>query len=425
MATSKEHFYLLNSSGQLESGAVLTTRAVNGGVTLHTFTEPDNIAHPGLYVLVADTGLYDIYKNGVKQAYISPWLHIDSDVLPQAVASNIDMFGDGTDGTYVLDGTQAAVAGLFTKSGSVYTLSRDAFFSTLTANNTVTLKTNGFRLFVKVHLINNGTIANVGVNGNNGGNASGANAGAGGTFSKGAPGGYLRGDLGDTERTGVGGNGGAVDVNGSNGGNATSLSNIIGNVGRTGVSGGANGNGSHTGGSGGTGPGSGLAGASGGMHNVLQAVMNRAFSDTAIAWVGYHCNNGGSGGGAGGPAASSVAGGGGGSAGGNGGIMVVCANLVTGNGTFTVTGGVGGNGGNGSNNGTVGGGGGGAGHGGNGGWLIEVVRTDSAFTGTWVVTGANPGSVGLGGGIGVVAQPGVSGSAGSVGITGAYWRFAV
>ena len=96
---------------------------------------------------------------------------IGDEVFATDLNANFDVtqnihFGDGSDGTYTLDGTQAAVAGLFSKSGSTYTLLRDAYFNTLIINSGVILQTQNFRLFGKTEVRNNGTIQC------NGGNAT-------------------------------------------------------------------------------------------------------------------------------------------------------------------------------------------------------------------------------------------------------------
>lgn len=309
MPTSKEHWWYISSSGQLVSGLTITVRAVNGITDLFTFTEPDNVNYPGLYTLVADTGLYDVYVGGVKRTDISPWLHIDSDVLPQAVASSTDLFGDASDGTYTLDGSQGTVSGLFTKdSGTQYTLLRDAFFNNLTLNNGITLKTGGYRLFVKGTFANNGIVSNTGSAGANGGNAVTTTAGTGGAAQASAPGGYLAGNVANSDLTGVGGVGGNTATQGGGGGVGTLLTSAVGQVGKNGVAGGNNADDGTTGGAGGVATVTLLPATSGGIRNIFNAMMNRAFSASALVALRLHGMNAGSGGGGGGRAGTSTIG---------------------------------------------------------------------------------------------------------------------
>lgn len=63
------------------------------------------------------------------------------------------LFGNGTDGNVTIS--------------SNTTLTRDMYYNNLTINNGRTLKTNGFKIFVKGTLTNNGTIENNGLDGGN------------------------------------------------------------------------------------------------------------------------------------------------------------------------------------------------------------------------------------------------------------------
>lgn len=105
-------------------------------------------------------------------------------------------FGDGHDGAAVLDGA-GAVAGC-SRSGSVYSLTRDVFWTDATFSAGVTLKTEGFRYYINgvlsgpssAKITNNGLAAttrigafgaprgtlNGGAKGGDGGTAAGANA---------------------------------------------------------------------------------------------------------------------------------------------------------------------------------------------------------------------------------------------------------
>jgi hypothetical protein len=115
------------------------------------------------------------------------------------------MFGAGNDGTVSIGGTT--------------TLGQDMYYDNLTV--TGTLKTNGYRVYVKGTLNNSGTIECRGVIGGSGiNNTSGATGGAGGAGGVGANSGTLGG--GATGGTGgIGGlgyTGGATDGKGGAGG---------------------------------------------------------------------------------------------------------------------------------------------------------------------------------------------------------------
>lgn len=75
-----DHFYYINSSNQLVTGLTITARSVGGLVDLFTFSEPNPTDFPGLYVLLAPTGKYDIYVSGVYRPELSPWFHQDPNI---------------------------------------------------------------------------------------------------------------------------------------------------------------------------------------------------------------------------------------------------------------------------------------------------------------------------------------------------------
>ena len=146
------------------------------------------------------------------------------------------LFGAGEDGTDTLTTgvSQAAKTSddtggnTFTNtSTNNWTMQQDCYMEALTINSSVTLNTNGYRLFVRGTLTNNGTIQN---NGSDGAAGSGNSAGNGG---EGGPGGQLGGGGG-----GSGGTGGIVlisakDCAGS--GNVKSHGGDGGNGGSTGL----------------------------------------------------------------------------------------------------------------------------------------------------------------------------------------------
>jgi hypothetical protein len=427
--TSKEHFWFLNSSNQLRSGETITARTVGTTTIVATFVEPDAVNYPGLYYLQASTGLYDIWVNGVFWPAISPWLHIDSDVLPQAASATIDFFGDGSDGSYTLDGsTQGAVAGLFSKSGSVYTLLKNAYFQNLTINAGVELACAHFQCHVKGTASGDGKITDNGRNGNNG-TTGGAGTG-GAQLSQGANG-YTRAP----NQPGGGGAGGLNGV-GSGGGNNVATGNALGAQGVQAGTGGAGGAADNGAAFAGGGAGSlltftALGVTYGGFHDIAHCYLQRASVGTSTSDIitpAYNGTNSGAGGGGGGRTGTTgVAGrgGGGGGSGENGGNLVCAIATLSGTFTIEVNGGTGGNGGNGSagtlNSGS--GGGGGAGCGGNGGWLVLIYRTKSAWTGSYsIAAGAagTPGTKGTGG-----FADGVDGNAATAGKVGLYQEFAV
>jgi hypothetical protein len=129
---------------------------------------------PGQYARLSEGGLYDIYRdNAVWTPYNPIFIPDDANFITgsDVIAPN-GWYGDGSDGAYILDGTQPAVAGLFSKNGSTYTLLKDAFFTTLQIDNGITLVPNSYRIYCQTSLILNGTISMNGGNGTNGGNAT-------------------------------------------------------------------------------------------------------------------------------------------------------------------------------------------------------------------------------------------------------------
>ena len=92
-----------------------------------------------------------------------------------------NLFGDGSDGTVLLDGTNT-FAGFMSKSGSTYTLLRDVYATTLTVNTSVILITGNWRIFATVAVTGAGTIKQDGNNGGNNG-YQGGQAGGGGAIT--------------------------------------------------------------------------------------------------------------------------------------------------------------------------------------------------------------------------------------------------
>lgn len=109
--------------------------------------------------------------------------------LSEATIQNA--FGDGSDGVIALDGS-TDFNDFSSRSGSIYTLTRDVFALNLTINTGITLKPVGHRIYSKSDLVNRGTIAIDGGAGSNGTSPSqgtGTNRVGGGGGGSGAPGG--------------------------------------------------------------------------------------------------------------------------------------------------------------------------------------------------------------------------------------------
>jgi len=304
-------------------------------------------------------------------------IRIGSDEPPQIVA-NTDasalnagalIYGDGSDGNLHFDGT-TTILGL-APSSKVYTLTRDIFGDAIVVDATVVIYANGFRIFAKTSLTNNGTIEN------NGKDASGRTAGAVTNTA---------GSLGIGTAGGAGANGVG------NGSNGTALAaSLPGNTGTGGAGGAA---GAHTAGAGGTV--TAITAAEGGARFLLALLLGvcvgTGTSGTAsvVTPIG-----GGTGGGGGGADNADGTGGGGG---GGGGPLMVAARQLVNNGVISSNGGKGGAGASTANN--AGGGGGGQ------GGLVIVIARSSSGTGTVTATGGTAGA-----GVGT----GAAGTAGSVG----------
>lgn len=275
------------------------------------------------------------------------------DSVVMATRSYVDdrmalLFGDGSDGDYTLDGTQAAVAGLFSKASNTYTLLRDAFFNNLTVTGaSVKLVTGGFRLFVKDTLttVGGAKVTAEGAPGTPGAFGVGGGGGAGG-----ASGTLLSGGAGG----GCGNN--AAGQHGSN---------MTASYGGAGGAGGADAGGVHAGGDGGTvtAPAAAL-----GTPRMMQQPPGFISGISTGVAIMTAITGGGGGGGAG---ADATAEGGGGGAG--GGVLVVFArSLVLASAADIFSGG--GKGGD-TNEANTGGGGGGG-----GGVLIIAYENKNAVT---------------------------------------------
>jgi hypothetical protein len=337
----------------------------------------------------------------------------DSFVLTQIGESlGASLFGWGQDGSYTLNASQAAVTGLFSKTGTVFTLLKTAYFQNLNIASGYTLDPGGFAFFVAGTLTLNGA------------NAISHTATAGGNAQS-----YPIGNSGGNAITAVtlgyqtvatataGGSGGAPSAAGSNGSSSgtPTWANVYSNVWRQSAGGtGATGN---TGLSGGTG---GITVSDSGTREWRYPLVQFMTMTTQPLFVasgtslGYYMGASGSGGGGGGGYVTTYAGGGGGGGGqGNTGAFIIAKHIIT-SGTaseISFVGGTGGTGGSGSSSGS---GGGGGGAGGQGGFVYIVAGyVTGGFTGSSInVSGGNGGNAGS---VGVnTAYPGSGGYSGTV-----------
>ena len=346
-------------------------------------------------------------------------------------------YGDGSDGAAALDGTTTYNSfSTLSGGGTDYILNRDVYLTSLTINSSISLLTNGYRVFCTGTITNNGYIACNGSNGNNGSSSSSTTGASGGSGGPALSNGFLIGAVAGAD----GGRGSDVAGNtNATGSTGTAVSNSLGVSGAQGVVvfGGNNG------GIGGSGSGGDTSQLPGGASiagvataaNVKFIANWHLFTLLDISSTGSTIkfnNSAGSAGGGGGGAGSKASGGGtgpcggggGGGAGSGGGIIAIYArnivNSATGN--IQAIGGNGGNGGHGATNTTNnagGGGGGGGGSGGNGG-LIILVYNSLSNAGSIVYYGGNGGTGGSGGtgggGSGASGNPGGNGNTGNTGV---------
>jgi len=291
-----------------------------------------------------------------------------TDIVDSA-PSDRGWFGDGSDGAATFDGS-TNFASFSSRSGSVYTLSRDTHLTSCTVSSGVTVDTNGYHLNVRGTLNNDGTICRVAANGANGGSGGAA---------------LTAKSLGGSSGKG----GDRVTTSGSVAGSAGATNTTLGFGGAGGTGGASSGGGA--GGAGGSAPA--IAAERGNPRHLPWGAMGWVLGSTGSGQF-----LGGAGGGAGGTTGILGSGGGGGA---GGGVVIVKAHkIANGSGVIHADGG---NGGNGAVN--VGWGGGG---GGGGGGVVVLVYT--------VLTG--PGTIrAAGGGKGTApgGAPATDGADGSVG----------
>lgn len=269
------------------------------------------------------------------------------------------IFGDGSDANSVLDGTGSVPWA--TRSGTIYTMTRDCLCKDMTINSGITLRVNNYLPYCVGTLTNNGTIEA------RGSDAAGAVPGAfynagGSWFSSGGSGGSGSTNAGGSAGAGSGGN--AIGGGGGNGGDANGKLGGLGNISATVSS-------TFT------------------SYRTIGFLFTRRLSSNNN-WAALN-GSGGGGGGAGGNAGS-TGGGGGGAVG----ICAVAANTLINNGIIQSVGGKGADG-----TGTIAGGGGG----GSGG-PVFIWTNNLSISGTIQSVGGSGGAAigaGVAGGSGVSA----------------------
>lgn len=339
-------------------------------------------------------------------------------IVRQSVVTALQIsnfFGNGADGAYTLDGTQAAVGGLFSKVGSVYTLLRDAYFTDLTIAAGVTLEANSYIAYCS-GTFTNALTAITRNNGGAGGNATAATTiavGAGGTAGAATNTGSLAPSI--AGKAGANGTTNTGNTNGTAGGAANPSLGVNGSAG--GASSNDAGISAGTGGAGGTATAETLSINSGTISKVA-AVGTTAINLDLIIPKGATSNgtlspSAGSGSGAGGGSNSASAfGGGGGGSGASGGIVCIIAKTIVNAGTISANGGAGGTGSAAARiSGAANGGGGGAG--GSGGIIIYIYASFTE-TGSTTVTGGTGAAGALGAPAGVLPPAATAGVAGSI-----------
>ena len=329
--------------------------------------------------------------------------------FPTSFKSSASFFGNGSDGTATLNGSNTVAWA--TLGGSTYTMTADVMLVDLTINVGIILEKAGHILIGKGTLTNNGTIQNNGGNGGNGGDgANGSSGGIAGTAGTAA--------IGSTLKAGTAGVAGGVGAafNGSSiTGGTVGLS--VTSIGSNGVGGGTGG-GAANGSSGGTNTSETLQILSGLIYPLTisagtTTLYNHAYPNASVNGQTLSVSAGGGSGGGGVQGTNSSAGGGGGGSGATGGIVVIIFQTIlnSATGIIRANGGNGGTGGHGSSAGTACGGGGGAG--GNGGNII-MVYSSLTDNGTIQANGGSFGAGGTGLGGGTTGGNGTVGTAGKI-----------
>lgn len=260
----------------------------------------------------------DVYQNRVRifeEGGLNRGVFIDIPTITDGVATNLSpagallspyLFGDGSDGNATLDGTGSVAWA--TRSGAIYTMTRDALCKDITINSGITLRPNNFFPCAAGTLTNNGTIETIG------NNAAGAVPGA------------IVANTGTWYSSGGNGGSGSINANGIIGGGSGGAS--IGGGGGKGGDAGAF--------TGGVGNASALLNTGHGSYRTIGFLINRRLF-SGYNWTSLN-GSGGGGGGAGSNGGGTGTGGGGGSA---AGLCAVAANILINNGTIQSVGGKG------------------------------------------------------------------------------------
>lgn len=381
------------SAADLTTGALPAARmpALTGDVTTSAGAVATTIAsHAVSHAKMAQVAANTIIGNNTGSTADRSELTV-TQVLAM-LSLGLGTLGDGSDGAAVFDGA-AAVTGFSGPVSSVYTATRETFFTTASISVGVTVKIHTAALNCRGTLTNNGTIS---------GDGASATSSTGATSPT---------AVGPLPIGSGGGSGGGTNTNGTSGTGTGqcprgfSTATAAGGTGSAvpGTAGGAG----HGGGGGGS-----LA--AGGAGGAVTLALNSPYDihnmDIATRGYGFGTSGninpftGGTGGG-GGAGGTDGNGGGGGAA---GCWVVVRAFSFAGSGTYTSRGGAGFHGSNGGGGNQFGGGGGGGGAGG----IFVIVTAQQSSVPVASVTGGAGGAGGTGSGTGVTGSVGGSGGAG-------------
>jgi len=390
--------YIGNDGGSGTSPNFQLCNRANGYITVRV----NNVD-----VLTATAANKLVFADGTQGTSGYVWTSIDaagtgSWMPAPAAASTLSpiFFGDGSDGSAVLDGINTFPWASL--SGSTYTIIRQQNLINLTINSGITVIPNGYILIGTGTLSNAGTIDQSGKAGANGNAVSGASGGLpAGVNVNGISATDLldagTGQNGEPQGTGTGGNGDSQQD--------TTFYPPYGGTSGTGGNGGTG-----TAGSGGTGGTPILSSNQYYFKRVTSHFIGQGTSQVSAGSVyTIGCGNGGASG-AGGAGDGVNNGGGGGAGGGGGGVFAAFFNSIINSGTITVNGGAGGNGES-PGAGNCGGGGGGAG--GDAG-MIYLLANAFSGGGTYSAVGGAGGAKGNLSGTGTDGTAGTSGAAGVV-----------
>lgn len=306
--------------------------------------------------------------------------------------TNFYDFGSGVDGDIVFSVST--------------TITSTKYYNNITINDGVTIIPNGYKIYAKGTLLNNGVIAQVGVNGGNGASGVIGTQATGGIAGAAVP---VSGTLAyaDAGKAGSSGgyfsNTGGVNTAGVAGVAGYATTSITGSGAAGGASDGVYQNASGAGGAGGAATMEGclFSSITSISTSSINYILPSLLATTTNARLSVRAGSGSGGGGAiqvyNNTGSNFVGAGAGGGSGSGGGIIYIQARKIINNGTMSVIGGNGGNGGNGAASGdgtaqrSAGGGGGGAG--GSGG-LIVLIYTSLEDNGNLLVTGGTGGTKG-------------------------------